>query len=132
MELGEASPYEQLGGKEAVERLVHRFYDEMDALEEAQEIRAMHARSLKASREKLILFLTGWLGGPPLYVEKYGHPRLRARHLPFAIGERARQQWMLCMDRALEAEVEEEALRSFVRQALDRVAAHMRNRVDKE
>ena len=121
-------PYEMLGGAEAVERLVNRFYDLMDELPEAQEIRQMHAKSLRSSREKLILFLTGWLGGPQLYIEKYGHPKLRARHLPFEIGEEARQQWMLCMRQALEEEVEDDELRRFLDQALDRVAAHMRNR----
>ena len=123
----EKTPYEVIGEAEGVERLVHRFYDLMDELPEAQEIREMHAKSLKSSREKLILFLTGWLGGPQLYVEKYGHPRLRARHMPFDIGEDERQQWMLCMRQALEDEVEDEELRRFLDQALDRVAAHKRN-----
>ena len=123
----EKTPYEVIGEAEGVERLVHRFYDLMDELPEAQEIREMHAKSLKSSREKLILFLTGWLGGPQLYVEKYGHPRLRARHMPFDIGEDERQQWMLCMRQALEDEVESDELRRFLDTALDRVAAHMRN-----
>lgn len=123
----ETTPYERIGEAEGVERLVNRFYDLMDELPEAQEIRDMHADSLRSSRQKLILFLTGWLGGPQLYVEKYGHPRLRARHLPFEIGESARQQWMLCMRQALEDKVEDEELRRFLDQALDRVAAHMRN-----
>lgn len=121
------SPYELLGGQPAVQRLVDRFYDLMDELPEAATIRAMHAPSLKQSRHKLVLFLTGWLGGPPVYVEAYGHPRLRARHLPFAIDEDARQQWMLCMRQALNEEVEDEHLRNYLEQTLDRVAAHMRN-----
>ena len=121
------SHYELIGGEEGVRRLVKRFYDLMDELEEAREIREMHAASLKVSREKLELFLTGWLGGPQLYIEKYGHPRLRARHLPFAIGESARQQWMLCMRQALEEVVEEQELRNFLERAMDRVAGHMRN-----
>ena len=77
------TPYEELGGEEKVRELVDRFYDHMDTLSEVQTVRDLHARSLKASREKLFLFLSGWLGGPDLYVEKYGHPRLRRRHLPF-------------------------------------------------
>ena len=121
------TPYELIGGEPGVERLVNRFYDLMDDLPEAAMIRSMHASSLKSSRHKLILFLTGWLGGPPLYVEAYGHPRLRARHLPFAIDEDARQQWMLCMRQALADEVDDEELRRFLESALDRVAAHMRN-----
>lgn len=121
------SHYELIGGEEGVVKLVDQFYDLMDQLEEAQEIRAMHASSLKVSRHKLVLFLTGWLGGPPLYVQEYGHPMLRARHLPFAIGESARHQWMLCMTRALDETVENEEVREFLKRALDRVAGHMRN-----
>lgn len=121
------TPFELLGGAEAVQTLVDRFYDLMDTLPEAATIRAMHARSLKSSREKLVLFLTGWLGGPPLYMEKHGHPRLRMRHAPFVIDEDARQAWMLCMRQALDEQVENPDLRRFLDQALDRVAAHMRN-----
>ncbi|MDP3483558.1 MAG: group II truncated hemoglobin, partial [Sulfuricella sp.] len=82
--------YERIGGEEVVRKLVDRFYDLMDQQQDLQGIRELHAKSLKASREKLFLFLSGWLGGPQLYVEKYGHPRLRQRHLPFAIGESER------------------------------------------
>ena len=95
------TPYETIGGEAGVRELVDRFYDYMDSLPEAAEVRALHARSLRASREKLFLFLSGWLGGPDLYVQKYGHPRLRRRHLPFPIGSHERDQWMLCMRRAL-------------------------------
>ncbi|RAL23007.1 globin [Lujinxingia litoralis] len=123
----DTTPFELVGGTEGVQKLVDRFYDLMDTLPEAATIRAMHARSLKVSREKLVLFLTGWLGGPPLYMEKYGHPRLRMRHAPFDIDEDARQAWMLCMRQALDEQVEDAQLRRFLDQALDRVAAHMRN-----
>ena len=82
----ELSPYERLGGEQAVRRLVDRFYDLMDTLPEAAGIRALHPEDLTDSREKLFMFLSGWLGGPPLYQMQYGHPRLRARHLPFPIG----------------------------------------------
>lgn len=124
------TPYELIGGDAAVRRLVDRFYDLMDSAPEAASIRAMHARSLRASREKLYLFLSGWLGGPPLYVERYGHPMLRARHLPFPIGEEARDQWMWCMDRALEEEEMPAMLREYLRQRFQGVAEHMRNRMD--
>ena len=73
------TPYDLIGGEAGVRKLVDRFYDHMDQLEEVKGIRDLHARSLKASREKLFLFLSGWLGGPDLYVQKYGHPRLRRR-----------------------------------------------------
>lgn len=124
------TPYELIGGDAAVRRLVDRFYDLMDSAPEAASIRAMHAPSLRASREKLYLFLSGWLGGPPLYVERYGHPMLRARHLPFPIGEEARDQWMWCMDRALEEEEMPAMLREYLRQRFQGVAEHMRNRMD--
>src|SRR2546423_1092878 len=93
------SLYETVGGEQAVRRLVDRFYDLMDTLPEAAGIRALHPPALIGSREKLFLFLTGWMGGPPLYIERHGHPRLRARHLPFPIGEAERDQWLMCMNR---------------------------------
>lgn len=96
------SLYNLVGSETGVRALVDRFYDLMDSAPEAKDVRALHAASLKQSREKLFLFLCGWSGGPPLYVEKYGHPRLRQRHMPFVIGERERDQWLWCMDRALD------------------------------
>ena len=94
--------FEQIGGEEKVRALVDRFYDLMATLPEAAGILALHPPDLTSSREKLFLFLVGWLGGPPLYVQRYGHPRLRARHLPFPIGESERDQWLLCMRQALD------------------------------
>src|SRR5687767_3067716 len=94
--------YELLGGDAGVRRLVDRFYDLMDTAPEAATVRALHAASLKASREKLYMFLTGWTGGPQLYVERHGHPRLRMRHFPFSIGERERDEWLWRMDRPLD------------------------------
>ena len=120
-------PYDHLG-EEGVRRLVDRFYDLMDTLPEAVEVRAMHPRDLRGSREKLFWFLSGWLRGPPLYVERKGHPRLRMRHLPFAVVDAARDQWMLCMNRALDEVVAEPDLRAFLARQLGRVADHMRNR----
>jgi len=122
------TPYEQIGGEEGVRRLVDRFYDLMDSLPEVESIRGMHAKSLRRSREKLFLFLSGWLGGPGLYQEKYGHPMLRRRHLPFPIGRAERDQWMTCMTRALDDTVEDEGLCGHLKQAFFQVADHMRNR----
>jgi len=124
------TPYELIGGEEGVRRLVDRFYDLMDTAPEAAAIRAMHARSLKVSREKLFLFLTGWMGGPPLYVERYGHPMLRARHLPFPIGGAERDEWMWCMERALDEQEMPSILREYLRDRFRGVAEHMRNRED--
>lgn len=117
-----------LGGEEGVRRLVDRFYDLMDTEPEAAGIRAMHPDDLDTSREKLWLFLVGWSGGPPLYVERHGHPMLRARHLPFPIGEAERDAWMLCMDRALDEHPMPGDLREYLRQRFAAVADHMRNR----
>lgn len=123
-------PYLQIGGEEGVRLLVGRFYDLMDSAPEAANVRALHAASLKQSREKLYLFLTGWLGGPQLYVEQYGHPRLRARHLPFAIASRERDEWLWCMDRALAEQSMPDELRAGLRDKLHGLADHMRNQPD--
>jgi hemoglobin len=119
--------YEQLGGDAGIRRLVDRFYDLMDTAPEAVNVRALHAASLKRSREKLHLYLTGWTGGPPLYEKQFGHPRLRARHLPFAIGERERDEWLWCMERAVDEHAMPEELRTRLRQKLRELADHMRN-----
>jgi len=124
----ELSPYERLGGEPAVRKLVDRFYELMDTLPEAKGIRALHPGDLSGSRDKLFMFLSGWLGGPQLYINEYGHPRLRARHLPFAIGEAERDAWLLCMERALAETEMEELLRSHLLQSLRKTADHMRNR----
>lgn len=122
--------FEEIGGAEAVRQLVDRFYDLMDTAPEAANVRALHATSLKSSREKLRLFMTGWLGGPPLYVEKHGHPMLRQRHFPFAIGTVERDEWLWCMDRALAEQSMPDDLRHFLQQRLHGVADHMRNQPD--
>jgi hemoglobin len=96
-----ATPYERIGGDAAVRKLCNTFYEIMCDTPQTQLIRNLHPQDISLSEEKLYLFLTGWLGGPQLYVEKYGHPRLRARHLPFPIGIEERDQWLYCMAQAL-------------------------------
>ena len=96
-----ASAYAALGGGEALRALVDRFYDLMDLEVAYAGIRALHPSALDGSRDKLYLFLSGWLGGPDLYVQRFGHPRLRARHLPFSIGIAERDQWLACMAQAM-------------------------------
>lgn len=120
--------YQRIGGEAAVRALVERFYEHMDTLPQAQDIRRMHPADLAPARQKLYEFLTGWMGGPPLYVNKYGHPHLRQRHLPFPIDDAARDQWMLCMRRALDEVVADPALRQELAAAFQKVADHMRNR----
>lgn len=124
------TPYDRLGGAEKIRELVDRFYELMDTLPEAAEIRRLHPADLSGSREKLFQYLSGWLGGPPLYEERHGHPRLRARHLPFPIDSRGRDQWLLCMNRALDDSGADPALLVALRAALAQTADHMRNRAD--
>lgn len=97
----EQNPYELIGGTDKVSELVDRFYDLMDLEPSFEELRTMHSSDLSSSREKLKLFLSGWLGGPDLYSPQFGHPRLRARHLPFKIGLKERNLWLACMYQAM-------------------------------
>ena len=120
--------YELMGGKETLARLVERFYFHMDSLPETTGIRQMHAKDLTATKQKLFKFLSGWLGGPDLFVEEYGHPRLRRRHFPFAIGESERDQWMLCMNYALKEIGLADELQQSLKQALLQLATHMINK----
>jgi hemoglobin len=119
--------YERIGGEAKVRALVQRFYQLMDELPESHGIRKMHAADLKSAEDKLFMFLSGWMGGPQLFIEKFGHPRLRQRHMPFAISESERDQWMLCMTQALQDVVEDEALRKELTAAFYKVADFMRN-----
>ncbi|WP_179116416.1 group II truncated hemoglobin [Solemya velum gill symbiont] len=127
MNIQDETPYVLLGGEERVRELVDRFYDYMDELEEVEPVREMHAKSLRVSRDKLFKFLSGWLGGPGLYEAEYGHPRLRRRHMPFTVTEEARDQWLLCMNKAMDDMDIEPKLRTFLDNAFLRTADHMRN-----
>jgi hemoglobin len=120
-------PYEAIGGEQAVRKLVDRLYDLMDTLPEAQGIRALHPESLATSREKLFMFLSGWLGGPPLFVQQFGHPRLRARHIPFPIGEAERDQWLMCMRQSVNELDIEQQWRDFLMEKFSGLADFMRN-----
>jgi hemoglobin len=96
------TPFESLGGEPVVLALVQRFYDLMDLEPSYGQLRALHPAHLEGSRDKLFWFLCGWLGGPQHYVERFGHPRLRARHLPYSIGIAERDQWLACMQQAMQ------------------------------
>lgn len=122
-----ATFFELLGGVKRVRALVERFYDIMDSDPKAATIRALHPQDLTGSREKLFMFLTGWTGGPQLYIERYGHPFLRRRHAPFAIGESERDQWMYCMVKAMQEIGIEEQVMVKLAEALYGVADFMRN-----
>ena len=125
------TPYELLGGEAGVRSLVDRFYDLMDLEAAYAGIRRMHPPALDESRDKLFWFLSGWLGGPPLFAQKKGHPMLRARHLSFAIGVAERDQWLACMRQAMEEEGVDEGLRKVLAEAFFGTADWMRNRAEK-
>jgi hemoglobin len=122
------TPYELIGGDSKVRELVDRFYDLMDFEPRYAVLRRAHGSSLESAREKLYLFLSGWLGGPPLYSDRFGHPMLRARHLPFAIGTVERDQWMACMVQAMEETEVPQALRTALEGAFFKTADWMRNK----
>jgi hemoglobin len=122
------TPYDLVGGEPQVRKLVDRFYDLMDEDPDYFGIRKLHPETLDGSREKLYKFLMGWLGGPPLYEQEFGHPRLRARHLPYAIASSERDQWMACMIRAMADVGLEEALRKRLAQSFFQTADWMRNK----
>ena len=121
------TPFEWIGGEARVQALSERFYDLMDLEPAYAALRAAHGSDLSQARQKLFWFLCGWLGGPNHYVDRFGHPRLRMRHMPFAIGVQERDQWVACMDQAMqETEVPTE-LRTRLRNSFMQTADWMRN-----
>lgn len=121
------TPYIKLGGEAALHRLTHRFYELMDELPEAWSIRQMHPDNLVGSQQSLFEFLSGWLGGPPLFMQHRGHPRLRMRQAPYAISPTARDEWLLCMRMALAEEVHDEGFRHALMLAFEQMAQHLIN-----
>ena len=126
-ETGARSPYQQLGGDAAVRKLVDRFYDLMDENTDAATIRKMHPDDLTESRNKLYEFLSGFLGGPPLYHQNRGHPKLRMRHLPFEIDEQARDAWLACMNQSLSELTDDQLLLMQLKSSFYKTAHHMIN-----
>jgi len=123
-----SSPFARLGAEEGVRALVDRFYDLMDLEPHYAGLRALHPAELAGSRDKLHWFLCGWLGGPNLYIERFGHPMLRARHMPYRIGIAERDQWMACMMQAMQERAVEAALAQRLAEAFFGTADWMRNR----
>ena len=122
------TPFDRLGGEPGVRALVNRFYDLMELEPTFAGIRALHPSELEGSRDKLHWFLCGWLGGPNLYIERFGHPRLRARHLPYAIGIAERDQWMACMMQAMQDQGVDDTLAQRLTEAFFGTADWMRNK----
>ncbi len=126
-ETQQQTPYSAMGGEKAILSLVDRFYFYMDTLPEATGVRAVHQDDLSRAKERLFKFLSGWLGGPDLFVQEFGHPRLKQRHFPFVVNQKGRDQWMLCMNKALYEVSMSDELRNNIKQALSDLATHMMN-----
>jgi hemoglobin len=122
------TPYELLGGDAAVRALVDRFYDLMELEPQFAVVRRAHGADLTHARDKLYWYLSGWLGGPSLYIERFGHPMLRARHLPFSIGIAERDAWLACMAQAMQETGVDATLREPLLAAFAKTADWMRNR----
>jgi len=120
--------YQAIGGDETVKALAHRFYQLMDTLPEARHVRAVHPPSLQGSEEKFYEYLTGYLGGPPLYTDKRGHPRLRSRHFVAEIGPVERDEWLLCFRQAMDETIANPKLRDIIWPPIERLAFHMQNK----
>jgi hemoglobin len=122
------TPFEWMGGESKVRQLVDRFYDLMDLEPQYELLRAVHGSTLDDARDKLFWFLCGWLGGPSYFEDRFGHPRLRMRHMPFSIGIAERDQWLACMDQAMSEVGVDPALHQRLNQSFFQTADWMRNR----
>jgi len=122
------TPFEWIGGEGPIRQLVDRFYDLMDLEPGYAALRAAHGSELSNARERLNMFLCGWMGGPQHYTERFGHPRLRMRHMPFSIGITERDQWVACMDQAMRETGVDPALRERLKASFMNTADWMRNR----
>lgn len=120
------TPYQALG-EEGIQGLTAAFYDLMDELPEVSDLRAMHAKDLAPMKEKLAEYLIGWMGGPPIYADKYGSVCMTEPHAPYKIGPKLRDQWLLCMEKALERIEADEDLKAMLKTPLFRVADAVRN-----
>jgi hemoglobin len=123
------TPFQALG-EAGIRTLTDAFYDIMDELPEARDVRAMHAADLGPMKEKLAEYLIGWMGGPPLYADKYGTVCMTDPHEHYAIGPRERDQWLLCMDKALDKTTDDDELREMLKDPLYRIADAVRNRTE--
>lgn len=121
------TPYDLMGGEATVLLLVDKFYFYMDTLPEATAVRGVHSESLAGAKEKLFKFLSGWLGGPDLFIQEFGHPMLRRRHFPFTVGQQERDQWMLCMQKAMDDIDMHPVLKEKLLASLGDLATHMIN-----
>jgi len=122
------TPFEWIGGEDVVRAMTERFYDLMELEPAYTDLRAVHGTDLSNARQRLFWFLCGWLGGPNYYTDRFGHPMLRARHLPFEIGIKERDQWLACMTQAMQETKVPQALRERLEQSFFQTADWMRNK----
>lgn len=121
------TPYKLIGEERGTRALSNAFYDEMETNIHLKELLDIHQLPLDNIREKFFEYLSGWLGGPPLFEEKYGHPRLRQRHMHVKVTQKQAQLWMLCMTNALDNAIENEDLKNHLKQQFSQLAVHMIN-----
>lgn len=124
--------YALLGGEEGVSDIANGFYDVMETAPEAKQLLDIHPLPLTSIRQRFFEYLSGWFGGPPLFEAKYGHPRLRARHLPYPVTPILKEQWMFCMYKTLEQHVQDPQLRNQILSAFADLAEHMINRPNQQ
>ena len=122
-----ATPYELIGKEDGIKNLASAFYESMDELEEAAEVRQMHAKNLDLIKQKLFEYLNGWLGGPHLYKDKYGTICLTEPHQPYPIGEEQRDQWIACWELALEKVDAPADFREMTKEPIVRMAGFLVN-----
>ncbi len=123
----QSNAYDLIGGEPVIRALAHQFYLQMQQQGRASELLSIHKAPITESEQKLFEFLSGWLGGPGLFEQKYGHPALKARHMPFQIDEEMRDQWLFCMKQAIEIEISHPEHQAAIYQAISTLADHMRN-----
>ncbi|MDB2387263.1 group II truncated hemoglobin [Shewanella sp.] len=123
----QSNAYDRIGGEQTVRAIAKQFYMQMQSKPDTKPLLDIHRAPISESEQKLFEFLSGWLGGPPLYHQKYGHPALRARHMPFKIDDAMRDQWLVCMKAAIELEVKDPQHQQAIYSAISTLADHMRN-----
>ena len=123
----QSNAYDLIGGEKTIRLIAHHFYLQMQQRSDTQPLLAIHRAPIADSEQKLFEFLSGWLGGPQLYQQKYGHPALRARHTPFAIDQAMVDQWLTCMEQAIIKAIKKPEHRQVIFQAISTLANNMRN-----
>ncbi|MGP1834943.1 globin [Shewanella sp. 11B5] len=123
----QSNAYDLIGGDKVIRAIAHDFYQQMQTRPETQTLLAIHRSPMQESEQKLYEYLSGWLGGPLLYQQKHGHPALRARHMPFAIDESMRDQWLICMRAAIQNNIKKPEHQQVIIQAISTLADNMRN-----